>query len=89
MRAISALRQAFGLHKSEELGKRFTPEQMKRITNAMKDYGASKCKEQRETSQKAFDVAYDNVEDESDSYALYNMRSNKEILSNVDEPEYD
>lgn len=47
MKALSALRQVFSLKKNEELGRKFSPEELKRIVDAMKEYAASKLQEQR------------------------------------------
>lgn len=52
MEALSALRKAFGLKKNEELGKKFDPITLKRITEAMKDYAAAKTREQRLSARK-------------------------------------
>ena len=45
MKALSALRQVFSLKKNEELGRKFSPEELKRIVDAMKEYAASKLQE--------------------------------------------
>ena len=47
MKALSALRQVFSLKKNEELGRKFSHEDLKRIVDAMKEYAASKLQEQR------------------------------------------
>ena len=44
MKALSALRQVFSLKKNEELGRKFSPEELKRIVDAMKEYAASSCR---------------------------------------------
>lgn len=59
MKALAALRQAFGLKKTDELGKKFTPEVLKRLQTAMVDYAASKCQEQRRICQFEFETAYE------------------------------
>ncbi|MGP1436256.1 MAG: hypothetical protein ACTTKN_06470 [Phocaeicola sp.] len=58
MKALSALRQVFSLKKNEELRKKFTPEELKRIVNAMKEYAASKLQEQRAICQRDLEKAY-------------------------------
>lgn len=58
MKAISALRQAFSLKSEQAVGKKFPPEVLKRIIDAMKEYAEYKCKEQREICQQEFDSAY-------------------------------
>lgn len=45
MKALSALRQVFNLKKNEELGRKFSPEELKRIVDAMKEYAASKLQD--------------------------------------------
>ena len=59
MEALSALRKAFSLKKNEELGKKFDPLTLKRITEAMKDYAGAKAREQRIICQEAFDQVYE------------------------------
>ena len=59
MKALSALRQVFSLKKNEELGRKFSPEELKRIVDAMKEYAASKLQEQRSICQREFELAYD------------------------------
>ena len=59
MKALSALRQVFSLKKNEELGRKFSPEELKRIVDAMKEYAASK---QRAICQREFELAYDSGE---------------------------
>ena len=54
MKALSALRQVFNLKKNEELGRKFSPEELKRIVDAMKEYAASKLQEQRAICQREF-----------------------------------
>ena len=61
MKALSALRQVFSLKKNEELGRKFSPEELKRIV-AMKEYAASKLQEQRAICQREFELAYDSGE---------------------------
>ena len=51
MEALSALRKAFSLKKNEELGRKFDPITLKRITEAMKDYANAKAREQRTICQ--------------------------------------
>ena len=58
MKALSALRQVFSLKKNEELGRKFSPEELKRIVDAMKEYAASKLQEQRAICQREFFFAY-------------------------------
>ena len=60
MKALSALRQVFSLKKNEELGRKFSPEDLKRIVDAMK--AASKLQEQRAICQREFELAYDSGE---------------------------
>lgn len=62
MKALSALRQVFSLKKNEELGRKFSPEELKRIVDAMKEYAASKLQEQRAICQREFELAYDSGE---------------------------
>ena len=62
MKALSALRQVFSLKKNEELGRKFSPEELKRIVDAMKEYAASKLQEQRTICQREFELAYDSGE---------------------------
>ena len=57
MKALSALRQVFSLKKNEELGRKFSPEELKRIVDAMKEYAASKLQEQRAICQREFKKA--------------------------------
>lgn len=59
MKALSALRQALDLKKNEELGKKFSPEQLKRIVEAIQEYAASKCAEQRTICRYEFETAYE------------------------------
>ena len=61
MKALSALRQVFSLKKNEELGRKFSPEELKRIVDAMKEYAASKLQE-RAICQREFELAYDSGE---------------------------
>jgi len=76
------------LSTTDKLGTRFTPDQLKRIKTAMQNYASSKCREQRETCQRAFDTAYNDDKD-LDGESLYNMSVNKELEDDMDEPEYD
>ena len=55
MKALSALRQVFSLKKNEELGRKFSPEELK-------EYAASKLQEQRAICQREFELAYDSGE---------------------------
>ena len=48
--------------KVEELGRKFSPEELKRIVDAMKEYAASKLQEQRAICQREFELAYDSGE---------------------------
>ena len=59
MKALSALRKAFSLKKPEELEKKLPPEYLARIQEAMKEYAASKCQEQRRICQFEFETAYE------------------------------
>lgn len=59
MKALSALRQVFSLKKNEELGRKFSPEELKRIVDAMRNYAASKLQEQRAICQREFELAYE------------------------------
>ena len=87
MRALSALRKAFGLNKTSEVGKRFPPEELKRIVKAMCEYGASKCDEQKNICQKTFDDAYNEATDYTSQQLteLYMTEGLKECES----PEFD
>ena len=59
MEALSALRAIFSLKKNEELEKKFPPETLKRIVDAMKNYADAKAREQRVICQEAFDHVYE------------------------------
>lgn len=88
MESLSALRAAFGLKKTEELGKKFTPEILKRIQTAMTDYAASKCQEQRCICQYEFETAYESEVDlnsNSQIMEIYTCHSLKESET----PEFD
>lgn len=55
MKSLSALRQAFGLKKNEDVDKLFTADQLKKIVAAMQEYAGCKCREQRVICQDTFD----------------------------------
>ncbi len=89
MKSLAALRQAFGLKKPDELGKKFPPEVLKRIQTAMKDYADSKCREQRRICQFEFETAYESEGTDLNSnpqiMEIYNCHSLKESET----PEFD
>lgn len=89
MKALAALRQAFGLKKNEEVGKKLPPEQLKRIVEAMKEYAASKCVEQRQICQFEFEKAYESedcgIETPSEVVVMYMTGTLKESES----PDFD
>lgn len=83
MEALSALRKAFSLKKNEELGKKFDPETLKRVLDAMKDYAGAKNREQRILCQDIFDAVY-----ESEPSGVENMYNLGE-LRDCESPELD
>lgn len=85
MEALSALRKAFCLKKNEEVGKKFDPITLKRITDAMKDYAAVKNREQRSICQAAFDEAYS----ANDSDLLIIQMHDLNELQECESPELD
>lgn len=85
MEALSTLRKAFCLKKNEELGKKFDPIALKRITDAMKDYAAVKNREQRSICQATFDEAYS----ANDSNLLITQMHDLNELQECESPELD
>lgn len=78
MKALTALRRAFRLKENEELGRKFSPEVLKRIVDAMKDYAGSKCNEQRVICQGVFNDVYDLDDTEMAMSNLYILDELKE-----------
>lgn len=85
MEALSALRKAFSLKKNEELGKKFDPITLKRITEAMKDYANVKAREQRVICQEAFDEVYET----NDCDPLFVRMHDLSELRDCESPELD
>lgn len=85
MEALSALRKTFCLKKNEELGRKFDPVTLKRITSAMKDYAAVKNREQRTICQGAFDYAFE----AHDSDPLLAQMHDLNELQECESPELD
>lgn len=82
MKALSALRQAFSLQENGEVDRKFPPEDLKRVVEAMKEYAASKLQEQRAICQREFDLAYESgdgyLETNPAITGLYVLQSLKE-----------
>lgn len=78
MEALTALRRAFRLKENKELGRKFTPEVLKHIVDAMKDYAGSKCNEQRAICQGVFNDVYDLDDTEMAMSNLYTLDELKE-----------
>lgn len=85
MEALSALRQALGLKKNEELGKRFDPETLKRLVNALKNYADAKNREQRAICQEAFDAVFESTPCDINFQNMYNLGE----LKDCESPELD
>lgn len=85
MEALSALRQAFGFKKNEELGKKFDPETLKRIVNGMKNYAAAKNREQRKLCQETFDTVFESNPCDMNFENMYNLGE----LKDCESPELD
>ena len=78
MEALSALRQAFSLKKNEELGRKFPPEVLKKMVDAMKNYADSKCTEKRKLCQEAYDDVYESDECDPAFDNMYTMQELKD-----------
>lgn len=89
MKALAALRQAFGLRKTEELGKKFPPETLKRIQDAMQEYAASKRREQRRICQFEFETAYESEGTDLNSNAQVMEMYELHTLKESENPDFD
>lgn len=85
MKALSALRKAFSLKKNEELGKKFDPVTLKRITEAMKDYADAKMREQRAICQEAFDEVFEAYDCDPSFVRMHDLNE----LRDCESPELD
>ena len=89
MKALSTLRVSLGLKKDEELGKKFSPENLKRILEAMKEYAASKCNEQRKICQFEFESSYESESINLNSNASITEMYDCKSLMESEKPEFD
>lgn len=89
MKAVSALRQAFSAKSNEVMVRKFSPEQLKRIEEAMRMYAEEKCKEQRTICQFDFEQAYEEDEDVQRNDALINMYELNSLQNDSETPEMD
>ena len=89
MKALSALRQVFSLKKNEELGRKFSPEELKRIVDAMKEYAASTLQEQRSICQREIELAYDSGESNMGTIPAITEFSVLQSLKESETPELD
>lgn len=83
MKALSALRKAFSLKKTDELEKKLPADYLARIQSAMKEYAASKCQEQRLICQFEFETAYEAAANKNfdpaitDIYVLHTLKDSE------------
>jgi metal-dependent amidase/aminoacylase/carboxypeptidase family protein len=69
--------------------RKFSPEQLKRIEEAMRMYAEGKCKEQRFICQFDFEQAYEEDEDIQRNDALINMYELNSLQNDSETPEMD
>jgi len=86
MKTLNILRTTFGLKNTEDLGNRFSPIELKNIQDAMIDYAADKCKEQRKICQFDYEAAHDNQSNFDDSLAI--MYDTKQLMDS-ESPDFD